>query len=199
MNQLVFYEGKNMNLYGKKAEQKGYYYPSIGINLFADKPVKIPENAEKKRRPSLKWIRRFMYDPNKTHALKLPPNHENADIYQMHDNGGVPFIVYVGNNLVSAYRIPKNTFVWEKNWSQNFKDNIPYYSELVVQYKNPVNVFIGDNNGIDDGNSILVQVSPRKYVYIGDSIYSFVTADKIDNYSSETCCSDMPYPVAVNA
>jgi len=209
MNKLIFYEvdskkgnmikGKRRYLFikGKKAEKEGYYYPHLDINRFADEPIKIPKNAKKARKPSLKWIRSFMYDPKKIHAVKkYLKKHENDKIYKIHDNGGVPFIVYITSSLVSVFRIPKNTYIWQTNWSSNFIDNIPYYTELVVQFKDPLQIFIGDNKRNNDGNSLLIQISPRKYVFIGESIYSFLTMDKIHTFFSQIGNSDVPYPVA---
>lgn len=202
---LVFFElsadigTKFLN--GRKAEDEGFYYRSLDINKFAEQPEKIPEKAVQVRRPSLNWIRKYMYDPRKTPIVKQDlPGKTSANLYNIHDNGGVPYIVYVSINKVSVYGMPKMGYVWEENWSPNFDDNIGYYSELVVQYDNPVNVLVGKDfsNELHDGNTILVQVSPRKYVYIGESIYSFVIADQIDTYFSTIGNSDVPYPVALS-
>jgi hypothetical protein len=212
---LVFYElnkkdGNIMQggrvfvfLKGRKAEEKGYYYPFLDMNKFADKAVKIPEKAVRKRRPSLDWIRNYMYDPKKFRIVKQDlPQHANDTMYAIHDNGGVPFVVYVskGNDRISIYRKPKMGYLHDEDWSQNFKDNLGFYTELIAEYTNPVNILIGQDIAHDpqDGNSIIVQISPRKYVYIGDNIYSFVTADKIDTYFSTIGNSDVPYPVALS-
>lgn len=157
---------------GRKSEKEGYYYPLLDMNTFADKPEKIPENAKKIRKPPLSIIRSYIYDPKKTHITKKDlPQHENDDMYPIHDNGGVPFVVYVSKNktTVSIYRKPKMSYILDSDWSINFKDNIGYYHELIAQYENPINILIGKDysNMKEDGNSILVQISIRKYVYIG--------------------------------
>jgi hypothetical protein len=209
--ELVFYEldVENGNvegnrvyrfLQGRKAEQDGYYYPFLFMNKFDDKAVKIPEKAIKKRKPSIQWIRRFMYDPKKFRLVKQElPEHSKDTMYPIHDNGGVPFVVYVSknNNRVSVYRRPKMGYLFPEDWSKNFLENLGYYTELVAEYNKPVNVLIGQDIS-DNGNSIVVQISPRKYFYIGHNIYSFVTTDKIDTYFSTIGNSDVPYPVALS-
>ncbi len=47
-----------------------------------------------------------------------------------------------------------------------------------------------------DGNSLLIQLAPLKYVYVGSYIYSFETETPVTNYFSPIGNNDVPYPVA---
>jgi len=211
--ELVFYkaesypgnyikQGRSYVLFtGRKAEQDRYYYPLISMNTFSTQPVPIPPEAVKERKPSLSWIRRFMYDPKKIPAVKQDlPQHKDDVVFPIHDNGSVPFLVYISKDqhTVSVYRKPRNSYLHSSDWSSDFKDNIGYYTELLAQY-NPISILIGeDRNTQQHGNSILLKISPRKYVYIGHCIYSFVTSDDITRYFSDIGNSDVPYPVAIS-
>ncbi len=46
------------------------------------------------------------------------------------------------------------------------------------------------------GNSILIKISDKKYIYVGQIIYSFNTDQAITDYISYMGNSDVPYPVA---
>ena len=52
----------------------------------------------------------------------------------------------------------------------------------------------GHNNF--DGNTILLEISNKKYCFIGHSIYEFSTKDKITKYESPVGNNDVPYPLA---
>ena len=47
------------------------------------------------------------------------------------------------------------------------------------------------------GNSILLNLSGNKYVFIGESVYEFETIDPIEKFYSMIGRNDVPYPVAV--
>jgi hypothetical protein len=126
-----------------------------------------------------------------------------TQIYEIHDNGGRPFIVHVTGKRVE---VMKNMNTWSYP-----TDSLP------VEHKNPPKhlftvqadeVMIGkhspngDYDGLSakegDGNSILLKVGP-KYIYIGDFIYEFapVKGDTIIKYYSNIGNSDVPYPYAI--
>ncbi|XWV26716.1 hypothetical protein QJ857_gp0340 [Tupanvirus soda lake] len=48
----------------------------------------------------------------------------------------------------------------------------------------------------ENNNSVLIQLTPTEYVYVGSHIYSFKTTDPIINYFSPLGNNDVPYPVA---
>ena len=49
------------------------------------------------------------------------------------------------------------------------------------------------------GNSILLQVSKNKYIFIGYKIYSFLTNVQIVKFVSPVGNSTVPYPYAINS
>ena len=76
---------------------------------------------------------------------------------------------------------------------------------LTTPYKH---AYIGDNDlrdnhyaprGDHPGNSILLHVSPQKYIYVGEQIYSFapLDGDTIKAYYSPLGNNQVPYPYAV--
>ena len=128
-------------------------------------------------------------------------------IYFTHDNGGRPFMVVVNGNDVDIYTYPKD-FSFDHQLSK--KD----YTNLVKSYKNVKKIFIGKSIKGDDmyasypsnptkaakaglGNSILLNLSGNKYVFIGDFVFEFETPDNIEGFYSMIGNSDVPYPVAV--
>jgi hypothetical protein len=116
--------------------------------------------------------------------------------YDIHDNGGNPFRVFVDGKKVAIYK-DTNT-----NW-----DSPPNYSKLVKELA-VKEVYIGKSTGLPEGadhaqgqakefvgNSILLYVSGNKYIHIGTSIYEFQIDDKVDQYFSMVGNNDVPYPV----
>ena len=117
--------------------------------------------------------------------------------YDIHDNGGRPFRVFVNGNKVSIYKDTNaGTFNEEANYSELVK-------ELTVK-KVYVGKSTGESAGGDHsdskakmftGNSLLLHISGNRYVYIGSSIYEFQMDDTVDKYFSMVGHSDVPYPV----
>jgi len=111
----------------------------------------------------------------------------------VHDNGGRPFRVVIdSNSLVSIY---KNT-----NWENKFND--------LVKTVKATQIFIGKSTGkpfsADHtpeqsryflGNSILLHLSGKKYMFIGAEIYEFDMNDEVEHYFSMIGRNDVPYPV----
>ena len=115
----------------------------------------------------------------------LKPKH----IYKIHDNGAIPFIVHDYGNKVDVYE-----------QTDNMQKKI-----LDFKYKK---IFIGDNvlnfkgyvtKGTGKGNTILLEIEPNEYVYIGNEIKKFHTKldDVIIRYISPIGNSDVPYPYAI--
>jgi len=122
--------------------------------------------------------------------------------YEIHDNGGRPYIVDVQGKTVTVF--------------QNM-DQLQVVDKKFVDIKNPPKllftkkadkIFIGKkspNGGYDglkpkdaEGNSILICIGDT-YTYIGSEIYEFsaVKGDTIVNYYSNIGNSDVPYPYAI--
>ncbi len=122
--------------------------------------------------------------------------------YEIHDNGGRPFIVKVSGKTVLV----------EKNMDEfDMKDGkviTIHHPAKELFTKTADQVFIGKKSprgGYDglkpsqaEGNSILLQTG-SKYIYIGSEIYEFspIKGDTIENYYSDIGNSDVPYPYAI--
>ena len=130
------------------------------------------------------------------------------------DNGGTPFIVELSSTkgpgtarilvhsgvdldnldgkdprLKPMYR-PWKTLPYERVWiglDPNEKTTTGFFSKLL----RPGKVWW------HGGNSILLQVAPRKYISIGRDIFKFSTPDDILEYFSPMGNSAVPYPYAV--
>jgi hypothetical protein len=111
--------------------------------------------------------------------------------YDTHDNGGRPYRVYVDGSKVSIYSLLED--------SQEDK----LIKSLTVK-----EVYIGKSTGKADGadhrpseakqflgNSILLHVSGKKYMFIGHKMYEFDMEDAVDSYFSKIGRNDVPYPV----
>lgn len=175
----------------------GYIHKNIDFNEFDKKETKIPAGY-KKTDFSESWKLSYYCDPNKNRVQKeAKDKHEGCDIYLTLDNGGSPFAVYHGSK-VHIYKIDSEKYyVHDKDWDDE-KTRHRLFTKHVVSY-DPVKVFIGTcpNYG-HPGNSILLQLSDKKYVYIGEKIKTFTTVNKIVEYSSEIGNSSVPYPYAVD-
>lgn len=117
-------------------------------------------------------------------------------MYTIHDNGGEPFVVVDLGERVAIY---KNKF------DQQTEEYSVDKKLMDVPYKK---IFVGDNDmgypgyapkGEGKGNSILLQLTKEKYMFIGWNISTFdiVKGDEIIKYYSPIGNSDVPYPFAV--
>ena len=131
----------------------------------------------------------------KTKKVDRNPTHQahKGKTYSIHDNGGTPFKVVISGKKVSIYEQP--------NWKDWESETGKEYTKLIKTFSNVKKIFIGKDRKLGknfDGNSILLQLSKNKYVYIGSWIYEFVTKDdSIVAYFSKVGNSDVPYPVAL--
>jgi len=111
--------------------------------------------------------------------------------YDVHDNGGRPYRVVI-EDKVSIY---KNI-----NWKT---DEYKLLKTVSVQ-----KVFVGKSTGKPPsadhepnqskyfvGNSILLHLSGKKYMFIGFKIYEFEIEDEVDHYFSMIGRNDVPYPI----
>ena len=137
-------------------------------------------------------------DKNKVYKWTKKATRETKGVksYEIHDNGGRPFIADVTS---------KKVIVYKNDYNEDANDWIIGKKLLEIPYKE---IFIGDNDkkqeyyddkGVYKGNSILLKLTDSKYQYIGESIKTFDTikGDKIKKYYSPVGNNDVPYPYAV--
>jgi len=106
--------------------------------------------------------------------------------YLVHDNGSRPFQVNITGDMVSIYKRKHDD---EKEGK---------YSCLVKTFT-AQKVFVGkDLDGGFVGNTIVLQMTENRYIFIGESIFAFSTSDRypITTYKSPVGNSDVPYPYA---
>jgi len=106
---------------------------------------------------------------------------EKGKHYDIHDNGGRPFRVFIDGSTVSIYK-----GIWKE-------DDTYDYDKLILSVKAKKIYLGGKKSGL--GNSILLHLSGNKYMHIGCEIYEFEMLDSVDSYFSMIGNSDVPYPV----
>ena len=108
--------------------------------------------------------------------------------YQVHDNGGRPFTVKIQNNqnIVDVFRTDNNQLVCHFNPIKIFIGKSPLI---------PMTQYSGGYGAEFDGNTILLQITEYKYVFIGWKIFSFETDSEIVEYASPVGNNDVPYPL----
>ena len=107
--------------------------------------------------------------------VKKGTQKRKGKFYDVVDNGRRPYRVYIDGSVVSIYKDP--TY------------------DILIKKISVNKVYLGKAKGSVAGNSILLHVSGKKYVYIGHEIYEFQLEDTVDSYFSLIGNSDVPYPV----
>ena len=136
-------------------------------------------------------------DKNGTYKwVKQTRKKKGVKTYEIHNNGARPFVVEDDGKVATVFKT-----VYAKG-----ADSYTLGKQVVRQaYKK---IFVGDNDlklsmyerkGWGKGNSILLQISANKYMYIGHIIYTFESLDTIQAYYSPIGNSDVPYPWAIGA
>ena len=106
--------------------------------------------------------------------------------YNIHDNGSIPYIVYDDGTKIQICKTKVNI---------ETSNDLVMEKYLDIKYKK---IFVGkDNKNKNTGNSLLLQISKNKYIYVGSSIYMFQIDDTIISYKSPIGNSDVPYPYAI--
>lgn len=112
--------------------------------------------------------------------------------YYIHDNGGRPFEVIVSGKKLIVRKM-------------NYDDE--KYEKIVLKLSKFIKLFVGKcstsapeckrNVKYFDGNSLLIHVTGKQYIFIGAMIIQFTTLDHIKHYNSPIGDNDVPYPFAV--
>ena len=199
---------------GLEGKQR-HIYKFIDFNKFEDKETEVP-NGYKLVKINKDLIKKYMCDSsrkllqkNNQEYKKIKSNKTGFLKYFTHDNGGRPFLVYVGKKEVHIYKENRKDFyTLLSDLKKEDKKNMWVYIKLIKKYK-PLQVFIGKSPKNEmtkfsggygkqfDGNSILLKISKNRYVFIGSEVYEFSTGDDtIIKYYSPVGNSDVPYPFA---
>lgn len=122
--------------------------------------------------------------------------------YLIHNNGGRPFKVVIEESEDS--KVSHVSVHQETNQGILPYEEVPflkYSSKNVFVGKSPLTKmtgFSGAHGPNFDGNSILIQIDPTFYIFVGSEIFSFKTENQIIDYVSPIGCSDVPYPYAID-
>jgi hypothetical protein len=126
-----------------------------------------------------------------------------TETYMIHDNGNLPFTVVIQRNentdssIVKVYLNPD-----EDEADQNPVQILEFVAQKVFIGKSPVSsqtLFSGGHGPRFDGNSILLHIEGKKYVSIGESIFSFESFDTIINFISPVGNNNVPYPFCTDS
>ncbi len=229
---FVFYEKRtpgepgSMILYSSKflegitTDKNRVIHKRIGLNQFLRKKTTIPKGFNKKRKdPDKKWLKEYFYDSSRTPIQKKTVEElkKGYKWYNIHDNGGTPFIVYISPDEkdVSVYTVPKDQFVPEGvfiNWkpSDGFPlENLNIFTKRILKLntktvfvgkspKNSMTLFSGGYGKDFEGNTILLHIKDNQYVFISRDIEFFESIFPIIKYVSTVGNNDVPYPFAVD-
>ena len=182
-------------------------------NVFEEKSEKIPKGYQK--------AEKFPYDKEYMEGYicgeKIPAVKKEVPEFKkgfkhtlIHDNGGRPFVMYFSPKKDSAtvYKIPQEFSAIDFKEMKK-KDYFKYYSELVKRFKckdvfigvSPKNEMTKFSKGYGkkfEGNTNLIKLSDKRYVYVGETIFEFTSLKKIVDYQSPVGNSDVPYPYAID-
>lgn len=132
-------------------------------------------------------------------AVAAAGDDANVGVWSIRDNGGTPFIAKVNGSKVVVH---------STGWDDQTKDVVAEdvvwetaEAQRVFVGKSPLNEmtrFSGGHGSDFDGNSILVQLSPNEYIYVGVTIDSFTPVSPIQTYVSPVGNSCVPYPYAID-
>ncbi len=122
--------------------------------------------------------------------------------YNIHDNGGTPFYVDVIKNTVTVWKNMDTFVIKNGKFIDIKKDPKQLFTSKVLK------VFLGKSSlgakgstTFEKGNSILLQLTTTRYMFIGMLIYEFEVpqGETVIEYYSDIGNNDYPYPFAVTS
>ena len=138
-------------------------------------------------------------------SIKKENKKNKSKTYYTHDNGGRPFKVVVEDKKVYVYKYKKydettNSFLYSEKSIKYQKQDYFKYKKIFIgkSPKNKKTIFSNGYGAKFTGNSILLQITNNKYVFIGDKIFSFTSKSEIEKFVSPVGNNDVPYPYAVD-
>ena len=127
-----------------------------------------------------KWI----VLPTSTGVLKWTKLDGSIKKYKTHWNGEHPYLVIVASNTLIVLKSDKLVLKVDK------------YKNLFVGAN--TNKFGGPYKEKFTGSSILIEIKPKEYIFIGKNVYKFTTTRPITIFYSIMGNSDVPYPFAIS-
>jgi hypothetical protein len=140
-------------------------------------------------------------NPTTLSPKTVTPKYESPDTitvsasYLIHDNGGRPWKVELTSSTFAVYR---QSAIEEKG--KGWAIYTGPYDKPIIKPTKYIKVFIGRDSKHGKaafGNSILVKVDHKSYVFIGQEIAKYTFLDDIIGFKSPIYGSDVPYPYAV--
>jgi len=121
----------------------------------------------------------------------LPSKFIKPKEYMVHDNGGRPFKVLIDKKSIKIYTHD----MYNKPDSYDYKFSTKNYTKLLKTINSYEGVFVGSDMGrFGLGNSILVHIKDRIYIFIGWNVVQIETKEPIISYASPIGNSDVPFP-----
>ena len=127
------------------------------------------------------------------------------------DNGGLPYKVNISeNNKQTKVMVYKNIYIDSDDEVNSDDEDFKFETEPILTYF-PQEVLIGYSSKIEmtimensfdsdktNGNSILLYMGDKNYIFIGPTIYSFKSLSKITNFLSPIGSSSITWPYAID-
>lgn len=202
---VVYYHDPDTNqvITGLKIKKdKNHIHVSTSYNRFEKKKTQIKRSW--KKIPQNKTIKKKINHhvcgtKNEPDLVTIPKELQKQKKYKIHHQYKYPYLVYLGKNTLSIYKLPTNTTLGNKDKILN-----GYYSKLVKKFKIQKS-WVGKHTMITDewdsknslGNTILAKTDKDKYLFVGKEIYEFETDDNIEKYYSMIGNNNTPYPIAL--
>lgn len=122
--------------------------------------------------------------------------HGTVQSYEVHDNGSRPFLVVISDDLIVIFKDISQKQK-QKQMHRNERERERWNKCMTIHLFNKV--FVGKHSGQNQytGNTILIQLSPLQYLYVGERIVQFDAVEPILHYESYMGNNDVPYPFAI--
>ena len=127
--------------------------------------------------------------------------------YFIHDNGCRPFKVVIEKNTITVYQLIRNSPGGENDYNMDQPVLNGIYEKLFIgeSNSNKTSRYSGGHGPNFKGNTILfkplnneAEADVNKYIFIGDTIFSFTALDEILKYDSTVGNNDVSYPSAMD-
>lgn len=116
-------------------------------------------------------------------------------VYLTHHNGGRPYKVTVTGKYVTVFA---KTTSSSKSYLKSVYAETVERTFVGISPINELTWFSGGHGPEFDGNSILIHEHDSRYVFVGESVYSFRASSHIVKFISPVGNNDVPYPYAVD-